>query len=223
MGDEQTNVEAIERLGNSLSIARPTKDTSPALVDYGTAAAQWLAELSASFILLKRHGRGRGHKILVRSILECTFYVSAVCRNPEYVWRVFCHQWNEEGKLLPRDLPELKNIHRENKESVRKRFKLMFGAEPKDDKPMSAHDAARESGMIPVYDKFYRLYCKYAHGALKGIAGEFDPVTDRLDSWLVAVMLAISAENLQDQNFEIDFDVPSIRSALMNRMPVSVD
>jgi hypothetical protein len=222
MEHEPTNLEAIERLRDSLSIAYSTKGTSPALVDYGTAAARWLAELSTSFILLKRHGIGRAHKILVRSILECSFYVCAVCRNPEHVWQVFCHQWNEEAKLLPENPPELKQTHRENKESVRKRFKSMFGSEPKNDNAMSAYTAAFESGHIAVYDKFYRLYCKYAHGALKGISGGFDPVTDPLDSWLVAVMLGISAENLQRQHFEIDLDVQSINSALMNRMPEPV-
>jgi hypothetical protein len=216
---EHLNLEAIAQLARSLSLAQSTEATPLALVDYGTASAKWLSELSESFTLLKRQGVGRSHKVLVRSILECTFYVVAVCRKPELIWQVFIHQWQEEGNMLPDNPPEYKATHLRNKEAVRRRFQSMFGHEPLKDNAMSAYGAAKEADLIEVYQKFYRLYCKYSHGSLKGIVGEFDSVTDPLDSWLVAVGLAIVAECLQRQNFVIELDVGSIQSSLMNRKP----
>jgi hypothetical protein len=50
--------------------------------------------------------------------------------------------------------------------------------------------------MHRVYEDYYRIYCKYTHGALLARTDDLDEATDRVDNRTMGACASIALDNL---------------------------
>lgn len=191
--------QALDSLGGKV----PKAITDPYFVE----AAGYVNKAADGYLLLRKNGRADASKLLVRPAIEALFRIQALRTKPEllyqfaYTERLEDHKWfrpavTRLGKAYDRDPdpPGWDDFER----AFRKEFQTISLVRKK----ISHRDVAEIAGLDRYYDTHYRLYCQYAHAALRGMSGHSDDISDPEDSRVmvlcafgaVAAIAAIGAE-----------------------------
>jgi hypothetical protein len=89
-------------------------------------------------------------------------------------------EWEEWGKML-KDAAS-KTQHKQRLDEFEKKVKHEDPNCPIVCKSIGLKKISEIAKMEKHYEISYRIYCKFTHGALEAIAGNFDPITDDSDS-----------------------------------------
>jgi hypothetical protein len=179
-----------------------------------------------AFIVLRRDHRIDGARLLVRPALETMLRLQAVCAKPHLVYRMGFTEALEidkwHGGIAERHGQPYIPVR--DREAWRK-FKAMcaeqFGADKLEDTRLTVQEAAAAAGAKGYYDRYYRGYCQFTHGALEAVSGTYNKFIDTEDT---RVMLTCAMDAL-DMLVAIGADCPNIESfrsrftALMNEAP----
>lgn len=200
---------------NSLGGRTPKAITDPYFVEaagYGNKAAD-------GYLLLRNNGRVDASKLLVRPAIEALFRIQALRTKPgllyqlAYTERLEDHKWfrpaaTRLGKTYDRDSDPPGWRDFENA------FQKEFPSTSLNRQKISLRELAAITGLAAYYDTHYRLYCQYAHAALRGMSGHSDDLSDPEDSRVMVIcafaavtgIAAIGAEapNLQGLNKRVE-------------------
>ena len=191
--------QALDSLGGKL----PKTITEPYFVE----AAAYVNKAADGYLLLRKNERADASKLLVRPAIEALFRIQALRTKPKllyqfaYTERLEDHKWFRPaaarlGKPYDRD-PDPPGW-----DDFEKAFLKEFPTISLERKKISLRDVAEIAGLAEYYDTHYRLYCQYAHAALRGMSGHSDDISDPEDSRVmvlcafaaVAAIAAIGAE-----------------------------
>jgi hypothetical protein len=165
------------------------------------------------FILLRRNDRLDSARLLVRPAMETMLRLRAVRAKPHLVYRVLYSETIENTRWFSaigkrHDLPYIPEHQRPEWLEFRARCEAQFGCASIHDTTLTVYDAARETGVESYYDSHYRAYCKFTHGALQAITGDFDEITDPEDT---RVMLQCGITAL-DALAAVGAEIPNLES-----------
>lgn len=171
----------------------------------------WIAtrvNLVAEGYLFIREPRVEVSKILVRPIVELTFYALALMKKRGFLFRQAYTELKSEKIFFPdrvaaeqwfgQQVEDLERaIQRAEPDYPIERLGIRF----KDITELEELAKAK-----PIY-KDYRVYCQFTHGALRAIRGVFDEVTYSRDTNLVIWGVAIQLDLLKEHT---PADVPDL-------------
>ena len=160
-----------------------------------------------AFILLRREHRIDGARLLVRPALEAMLRLQAVRVKPYLVYRVLLREAIEADKWFGsaarrNDIAYTRICDGDQWQAFKNCFVAEFGADKLKDVPLDTYGAAAEIGAEAYYDRYYRGYCQYTHGALEAVGGTFNELTDPEDSRVMLQSAMIALEALVDMGAE---------------------
>jgi hypothetical protein len=177
--------ELVKHLGGALNSlnenAPPIKSAAAHYMQFVGAAINRAAD---GFLLLRMNYRIAASKLLVRPALEVLFAGAAIAQQPDLLVRKARSEWEEEKKMFPKSA---------ERDTSFKKMWDMFEQTVKKEEPncqinpnaISAYELSAKVGWEEIYDKVYRLYCKFTHGAFQAIKGDLDDATDRYETEIV--------------------------------------
>jgi len=184
--------ELQEILANALSSLGGKFPKTPEAHYMGFVAIA-INEAADGYLVLRQGYRLKASKLMIRPALEVLLGGIAVENNPGLLVRKAYSEWEEWGKMLKDPKNKAEHEQRWNE----------FEIAVKNQDPgcvivrehLSVRKIAELAGMLPHYERSYRLYCKFTHGALGAIKGSLDPITDESDSsvmiWCVSQAIAL--------------------------------
>ena len=188
---------------NSLGGKKPKAITD----SYFVEASSYINKAADGFLLLRKCGRVDASKLLVRSAIEALFRIQALRKKPELLYRFAYTERLEDHKWFGSAAMRLGKPYDRDPDppgwpDFEKAFKQEFQGISLERKKIALRDVAEIAGLAPYYDSHYRLYCQYAHAALRGMSGHSDDLSDPEDSRVmvlcafgtVAAIAAIGAE-----------------------------
>jgi hypothetical protein len=161
--------------------APPPESAAAAYMQYVAVAINRAAD---GFLVLRLAHRVAASKLLIRPALEALIAGAAIANQPDLLSRKARSEWEEEIRMFPK-CPErdaaFQKLWADFEQAVR-RHKPGCQINPT---PISTRDMAKEVGWEEIYDKVYRLYCKFTHGAVRAVRGELDDSTDNRDTEII--------------------------------------
>jgi hypothetical protein len=144
-----------------------------------------------------------GARLLVRPALEAMLRRQAVRVKPYLLYRVALHEAREAdnrfGSVARRHrVAYTPFCDRDEWKAFKDQYVTEFGADKVKDAPLKTSKAAAEIGAEAYYDRHYRGYCQYTHGALQAVSGTFDELTDPEDTRVMLHSAMIALEALVD-------------------------
>lgn len=124
-------------------------------------------------------------KILVRPVIETTFYVVASFNHPEVLlWKVR-KEIKEEKKLL-REIGSAESLLLEKDETL-KSFEQQFnnqfpGCQTKHPEAGQIKTVADKAQLLAIYTRSYGIYCNFTHGGVRAFFGDLHQLTDPHDN-----------------------------------------
>ena len=96
------------------------------------------------------------------------------------------------------DDPTLQAQNDKNWEGFKNAFVSEFPTVPIPDvgDRLTIEHLAKKAGLSPFYNRHYRIYCRYTHGALHASTGNIDEATDRADNQTMAVTALLALDKL---------------------------
>jgi len=192
-------VQALNSLGG--------KQSSGLEQNYLVASTKHIWQIVFGYINIrgqKLQGLDYASKLLVRPVIESTFYLVATFRTPGFLlWKAKC-EMKEEKKLLnpaePAAQLQMKKIE-DDIELLKQKLLERDSSYPINLlKPCTVRAAAEMADLEILYKYQYAIYCKYTHAALRAMAGGFDEMTSERDngvlSWCLIVILDLFARKL---------------------------
>jgi hypothetical protein len=79
---------------------------------------------------------------------------------------------------------------------------------------VTVEEAARTAGLQSVYEKAYRVYCQFTHGAMRGVMGDLDEATDSSDTRFIVLSSMKMLELLQAHTAATVPDLESFKDQL---------
>jgi hypothetical protein len=178
-----------------------TPDT--VVANYRAWSSKHLRHAVDGFAFLRRSGRLKPSKFLVRPAIEMALRLQATRLQPDLFYRI-AHEEHRQDKRLLRiggDDPKLQAESDRNWEGFKNAFKKEFPAVPIPDlcvrcDKLTIERVAGKALMKDYYDSHYRIYSRYTHGALHASTGNLDQATDRADNQIMAVCALVALDNL---------------------------
>ena len=163
--------------------------------NYRFWSSKHLHRAAGGFVFLRRSGLADASKFLIRPAIEIVLRLQAVKKHPDLLYRIAFSEHCQEKRFLRAAAEYSQQPYDDTHGKKRwKRFSDAFTAEfpnvPRVDKKLSIARTAEKAEMKPIYDGDYRIYCQYAHGALRASIGGLDEATDPHDN--VAMLLCAS-------------------------------
>src|SRR4029453_552745 len=190
-------VEEITRALNSLG----GKKHNGLFDNYRFWSSKHLHRAAGGFVFLRRSGLGDASKFLIRPAIEIVLRLQAVKKHPDLLYRIAFSEHCQDERFL-RAAAEYSQQPYDDTQGKKKwkRFSDAFTAEfpniPRVDKELSIACAAEKAEMKPIYDGDYRIYCRYAHGALRASARGLDEETDLHDNPAMILCASIALDTL---------------------------
>ena len=226
---EVVGMTLLSQLGPAIAAAldslgrKPTKSVADLYYLY---ASRHINISVDAFILLRRHHRVDGARLLVRPALETMLRLRAVHAKPYLLYQVLFAEAAQRDKWIGgvakrHNIPYTPVCELDVWQEVKARCASEFGAEKLKDIQLSAYSAAEAIGLEAYYNSHYRAYCQYTHGVLEAVSGNLDELTDPEDT---RVMLS-SAMSALEVLVDIGADCPDMESFrqrfsnLMNQKP----
>ncbi len=200
--------ETQDALENALkSIGHPTLG----LVErYKLFNAAHINKIVEGYVCLRSSRRFDASKQLVRPAFETFVKLQAIERNPELLFRVAFTERREDKKWLcdvaKADAAKaLRDIEADWKQFKRD-YQLAYPSHMLIEKEVSFFDLMQCIGWKAQYGTYYRLYCKFTHGAFKAVCGYLDNLAP-MDNTTVAICAIGGIEVLEKmgahpQNFQ---------------------
>jgi hypothetical protein len=169
---------------NSLGGKVPNAITDRYYVDVAT----YIHRAADGYLLLRGQDRVDASKLLIRPAIGGMIRIQALRKKPEifyhiaYSERLEDHKWFRSaavraGMLYAKDDPDPPGWG-----EFEKAFQREFPEVPLNRSKLSLRDAAVIGGFEDYYDSHYRLYCQYAHAALRAMGGHSDDISDPEDT-----------------------------------------
>jgi Family of unknown function (DUF5677) len=159
--------------------------------------------IAAGYVALRERGLIDASKVMVRPILETTFYVAAVLQKRGFLFRKAYSEALEEQRIPVFDRQE---VGREL-EAFKAALKAREPDYPIEERELSAWEAANAIGWQAMYGVGYRVYCQLTHGTLRAFVGEWNVHTDPNDSRILIWCLLIILDQL---NTWTPADIPDL-------------
>jgi hypothetical protein len=189
------------------------KQTKSATDLYYLYASRHINLAVDAFVVLRQEHRIDGARLLVRPALEAMLRIQAVRAKPYLLYRLLFSEAQETDKWLGgiakrHGIGYTRVCETDVWRAVKSRCASEFGAENLEDGRLSIREAAVAAGIETYYDSHYRTYCHYTHGALEAVSGNWDEVTDPVDT---RVMLS-SAMSALEALIQVGASCPEIES-----------
>jgi hypothetical protein len=186
----------------------------PTTVDsqYLQFAAHFVSRAVDGYAVLREAYRVDASKLFVRPVLEIIFAAVAIMKNKGILTRKAISECEDEIKMVSD--PIAKATARQDLEAFKKRFSFSNPSYPVDWTPIRIVELAAEAGMETVYNTTYRTYCKFTHGALAAIAGDFNEVTDLKDTQILITCVMMMLDLLKEHTPAQLPELTSLRTRL---------
>lgn len=197
---------------NSLSGKEPKPTPENQYLSWMATAINRAAD---GYLFVRSSGRVDASKLLIRPILEALFFGAAVMNQKGFLYQKAFAEKGEDmrlvssGKVTKPAIEQALAGYRAIVQKQEPRYPFKHEA-------ATAREAARIAGMLPVYDRAYRIYCHYTHGALNAVAGEFDEMTDSLDTSIVLWSVFLMLEFMKTHTPATVPDLGPLRAKLPN-------
>jgi hypothetical protein len=179
-------LQALKELQGILAEALNTlegKVASSPQAEYASFVAQAVNSAADGYLVLRHTYRMDASKLLVRPAIELILGGMAVENAPELLARKAFSEWKDHGKLFKDHASQAQ--HKKNWDEFEKKFRSECPQYPIQRKRLTILNAAKCAKMESIYELAYRIYCKFTHGALEAINGNFDRATDPCDSHIM--------------------------------------
>jgi hypothetical protein len=163
-----------------------------------TAESRYIGDAAISvnqaadgYLLLREPGRVAASKLLIRPMVDIVISATAVTKKKGFLFRKAYTELQEMKKTYDKT-PANEASANAYLEGLKQTFQQEPGY-PIECKPVDARYTAEVAGLLPVYDKAYRIYCEFTHSSTRAIRGSLDQATDPIDTsmaiWSVLQML----------------------------------
>jgi hypothetical protein len=163
-------------------------------VRYFLWAAVSVNQSALGYLVLRQENALFASKLLIRPMLETFLSAQAVLIQHGFLFRKIYTEVCEFSKLDPNATDA------ELKEAIKKyigEFKAYDKSYPCVQKTVSMSYTAEVAKMVDHYQFWYRIYCKYTHGAQIAITGVLNQATDDLDTPMVTELVSRTLEQLE--------------------------
>ena len=195
---------------NSLdSTSRPPID-----VAYLGWTAVSVNQAAEGYLWLRDSGRVAASKLLVRPALEAVFSGIAAVKDHRFLFRKAYSEWGEEKKMFAND-QDGQAAANHALEDLKRAFKQACPGYPVECKGISAKDTAQMADLLEIYDRVYRIYCQFTHGALMAVMEEgLKEATDPMDTGIVVWCVLMILDKLKEHTRAQIPDLPSLQMRL---------
>lgn len=154
---------------------------------YFVEAASYIHKAVDGYLVLRKEGRIDSSKLLVRSAIEAMIRVQALRAKPEIFYQIAYSERLEDHKWFRPASTKAGIVYDKDPDppgwsKFEKAFRREFPSVTLRTNKLSLRDAAVVAGLEQYYDTHYRLYCQYAHAALRAMGGHSDDLSDPEDS-----------------------------------------
>jgi hypothetical protein len=141
-------------------------------------------------------------KLLIRPVLETTFYVRAALRRPGFLIQKAYSEHLEDAKIAATNEQELSEFQSDAKAEFGRMLAQQKALKPSFPsvacKKVSVESAAGDGDLKQAYHFDFRLYCQFMHGALRANSGDLDSLTDKRDTPLMIWCALIVLEEMKN-------------------------
>jgi hypothetical protein len=152
-------------------------------------------KIADAFILLREASRIHASKVLVRPVIETSFFVGAVVKRRGAVYWKARSEAEEDKKFTSVDPKQIEKDLEDFKQGLR----AWDPNYPIQERNINAWEAADMIGLSVMYQTGYRTYCQFTHGALRAVLGALDEFTDPIDTrvmcWCVLLVAGLLREH----------------------------
>ncbi len=167
---------------------------------YFVEAASYIHRAVDGYLVLRKKGRIDSSKLLVRSAIEAMIRIQALRAKPEIFYQIAYSERIEDHKWFRPAATKAGIVYDKDPDppgwsEFESAFRREFPAVALNTNKLSLRDAAVAAGLEKYYDTHYRLYCQYAHAALRAMGGHSDDLSDPEDSrtMVLCAFVALSA------------------------------
>ena len=168
------------------------KPLPPGEPQYLAWSSVFVHKAADGYLWLRESGRVFASKLLVRPALEATLSAMAVLKKPGFLFRILYSELEKHKKMLrnnPAAIAEADQVLRDMEAAA----KIARPGSPLERKQVDMAYTAKVAGHSVIYERTYRTYCKFTHGAMEAVRGHLDEATDSLDTdvvvWCVLMLL----------------------------------
>src|SRR4051812_30964390 len=154
---------------------------------YHLHAAAYVNKAVEGYWLLRTQGRIDASKLLVRPAIEAILRIEALRKDPALLIDIAWTEKLEDQKWLQpvaqkHGTPYDDHATQKAWERFESAYKAEFPNTSSKGQKLSLYSAAQAAGLSDYYDSHYRMYCQYAHAALRATGGYLDELTDPEDT-----------------------------------------
>lgn len=175
--------------------------TTKAEVSYLVWGATHINKTVAGYVVLRESRLLHASKLLVRPVLEATFYVCAVLRKRGVLLQKAYSEFLEDAKIAATNDADRAALKLKAKKEFERMLGLLTLEQPDypqvECKRIDVEDAADAANLTQAYQFDFRLYCQFMHGALRATSGDLDLLTDKRDTPLMIWCALIVCEELK--------------------------
>lgn len=173
---------------NSLGGKKPSDFNS----SYLGRIAVTVNRASDGYLWLRESGRMDASKFLIRPALEAVFCGTAAMMNKDFLFRKAYFEWAEDKRLFATDAAGEREADA-YLERLKQRFQKGAPECSLKCKVIKVKEIAEMAGLSRAYNEYYRIYCRFTHGAMMAVSGNLNQATDSKDThvivWCVLMML----------------------------------
>ncbi len=205
-GLPQIDAEAVTLLKRVQVILADALDSlagkvTEAEASYLVWAAAHINKTVGGYVVLRESRLLHASKLLVRPVLESTFYACAVLQERGFLPQKAYSEFLEEAKIAATSDTERAALKQGAKKEFDRLLAAMTALQPDypqvECKKVGVEDAAKAADLMQAYQFDFRLYCQFMHGALRAASGDLDLLTDRRDTALVIWCALIICERMK--------------------------
>jgi hypothetical protein len=167
---------------------------------YLVYSASAVNRATEGYLHLRRSGRIEASKLLIRTTLEVLFRIRAVQAKPELMFRIAFTEFQDDKKwirsLNQRDVERATRTIAETWVEFKKVYQSAYPKHSCEERELTLREAAEAAGLDPCYNSFYRLYCRFTHGAFRATTGYLNEFENR-DTRLMALCACAAIESIE--------------------------
>jgi uncharacterized protein DUF5677 len=187
---ERVPLEVLTDLQAELSIALNSlgDQLSKAITDrYYFNAAGYINSAADGYLILRSAGRADASKLLIRPAIEMMIRIQALRRQPDLFYQIGFTESEDDKKWFRAAAARVGAPYDDKADPPGwGEFETIYKQEFPNTSPkrsiLTLACAAQVAGLKDYYDSHYRMYCKYAHAALRATGGYLDDMSDPEDT-----------------------------------------
>jgi hypothetical protein len=131
-------------------------------------------------------------KLLIRPVIEITFRLKAIQKQPELLYRLAYSESEEDLKWFARAAARSgkeydRAVHEQRWNDFKAKYAEQFSNHQLVEQTITTSQLAAAAGLAAYYDTHYRMYCRYTHAAFRAIGGSLDELADPEDNRTMAL------------------------------------